>query len=192
MHHSANSALCSLVLLRQTPRPATFDGPSAPPMDAFHKTHLQVLRIQLLNQIQAQRSLVDDQSKTAQNRNKQDYDTNFCRIQKFTLRQIVFDDRTPIAAASAIAEKLALFSYNKLMPRTFEPFHVVCVTLQTLTTDGNGFHNMLTINFASSALNQPKRNSTEQHKTDKDSFATNLKVTDRVSPDRPKSMPSTT
>lgn len=146
----------NLVLSRQPLEPVMFSTSSALPTDTYHETHPQVLRKQLLIQIQALQFRVDDRLRTAQNRYKQKHDPKVCRIQPFTSGQTVFFN-TPLLAAnmSGHAEQSAQFFYKTLMPQRVGPFSLLSVTLHTLPIDKNEVYDTVTIDWASSAPVRP-------------------------------------
>lgn len=65
VHRSTNTTPFSLLLLRQTPGPATFDTLSALPAAAYHETHPQTIRTQILHRIKVLRSRVGNRLRTA-------------------------------------------------------------------------------------------------------------------------------
>lgn len=137
----------SLLLSRHPPGPAMFDAPSALPTNAYHERHLQMLQTQLINQIQALQTLVNDRLGTAQSRYVWNHDANIRRVRTFTPKEMIFIDRPLLSATiSRNNELLTLSSHNKLMLQSPEPFCVVSVTQHTLHIDINEIHSTVTIN----------------------------------------------
>lgn len=192
VHRLTTTTPFSLEHLRQPQGLTTSDNVSEQPTSSNYGTLPQSLCAKLSNQIRAEQSRVDDRLKTAQNRYKQNIDAKARRIQTLTLGQKVSINRSSLVATqSQNVEQLAQSVHRKLMQWALGPFRVASMTLHTLTIEKNRIYHTVTVDWASSALNQTQRNNTTQHKAQSTALQQTYKRLITVDPNHPKSKPST-